>query len=209
MGTPVSARAAAAARRDGTGAASSADAENARAEAAAAAEDLQRRLEQEEKRTEGLTKEAAVLQVKLDEALKESARLEEQTHEYEEQIESLNNEKRDFTRQIREMAQIYETERSAMLKEKEDLFTRDEEMQDIIARLKENLAQRNNGGDDDGRPARQRMYYPSAGHPWPKFHPSRQLTFYPVQPMPRRRSMGAVLPRRLPSNEVTLAAAPS
>ncbi|KAI9167750.1 putative sterigmatocystin biosynthesis P450 monooxygenase stcS [Paramyrothecium foliicola] len=154
-GTPVSARAAAA-RRD-TGLSSSES--DARAEAASAVEDLQSRLENEEKMSEQHKKQAEVLQSKLDDAVKESAKLEEKVHEYEEQIETLKNEKREATRQIREMESIYEAERSSILKEKEELANREEEMQAVIQRLKDNIAQRNN--EDENRPSRQANASPS------------------------------------------------
>ncbi|PHH87221.1 hypothetical protein CDD83_9153 [Cordyceps sp. RAO-2017] len=151
-GSVVSARAAAAVRRDP--ALSGADSD-ARAEAASAVEDLQQRLEKEEMLSEQYKKQADVLQSKLDDAVKESAKLEEKAHEYEEQMEVLHNDKREATRQIREMETIYEAERSAILKEKEELANKEEEMQTVIQRLKDSLAQRNNVADDDGRPSRQ------------------------------------------------------
>ncbi|PFH56396.1 hypothetical protein XA68_16557 [Ophiocordyceps unilateralis] len=144
----VSARAAAPARRE------AAESE-ARAEAAAAVEDLQQRLAREETRSENYMKQADVLQAKLDDAILASSRLEDRVHEFEEQIDGLNNDKRDATRQMREMETIYESERSAILKEKEELANREEEMQVVIQRLKDSLAQRNAADDDGGRPARQ------------------------------------------------------
>lgn len=149
---PVSARAAIA-RRDTLSAADS----DARSEAAAAVEDLQKRLENEEKISLQYKRQAEVLQSKLDEAVKESAKLEEKAHEYEEQIETLNNEKREGTRQMREMESIYEAERSSILKEKEEMANREEEMQAMIQRLKDSLAQRNNFVEES-RPSRQRTY---------------------------------------------------
>ena len=150
-GTPVSARAALA-RRD-TGGLSSAESD-ARAEAASAVEDLQQRLEKEEKSSEQYKKQIDVLQSKLEDATQESGKMEEKTHELEEQIEALKNEKRESTRQIREMETIYEAEKSAILKEKEEMANREEEMQAVIQRLKDNLAQRNTG-DEESRPSRQ------------------------------------------------------
>ncbi|KAF1732972.1 hypothetical protein NHJ13051_000588 [Beauveria bassiana] len=145
MGTPVSARAAAAARKNSTAAES-----DAHAEASAAVEDLQQRLEKEEKQSESFAKQIGVLQTKLDDAGKESAKLEERVHEYEEQLEALTNDKREATRQIREMETIYEAERSSMLKEKEDMANKEEEMQAIIQRLKDSLAQPNASPSIDG-----------------------------------------------------------
>jgi DNA repair exonuclease SbcCD ATPase subunit len=133
-------------------------ASDARAEAAAAVEDLQQRLEKEEKLSEQYKKQLEVLQSKLDDTTREAAKLEEKVHENEEHVESLQNEKREATRQIREMESIYEAERSSILKEKEEMGNREEEMQTVIQRLKDSLAQRNNG-DDDVRPSRQGMCF--------------------------------------------------
>ena len=149
-GGPVSARAAAARRETNLSNAES----DARAETASALEDLQKRLGDEEKSTESYKKQIEVLQSKLDEAVKESARWEEKHHEQEEQLEGFHNEKRESTRQMREMETIYEAEKSSILKEKEDMANREEEMQTIIQRLKDSLAQRNTN-DDELRPSRQ------------------------------------------------------
>ncbi|KAF4122798.1 DNA repair exonuclease SbcCD ATPase subunit [Geosmithia morbida] len=152
-GTPVSARAALQ-RRD-TISMSNAESD-ARAEAASAVEDLQQRLEKEEKLSEQYRKQNDVLQSKLEEAIKDSGKMEERTHELEELVESLKNEKREATRQIREMETIYEAEKSSILKEKEEMTNREEEMQTVIQRLKDSLSQRNNNNtDDESRTSRQ------------------------------------------------------
>ncbi|KAK4158570.1 hypothetical protein C8A00DRAFT_39281 [Chaetomidium leptoderma] len=163
-GTPVSARAAAHQRREsmlsngptvnGRGS-SSPDIEREetiRAETVAIIDDLKERLAQAESGSESYKRQADVLQSKLDDALKEQAKLEEKVHESEEQIESLANEKREAARQMREMETIYEAERSAMMKEKDEMGNREEEMQTVIQRLKDSLAQRNL---DEDRPTRQ------------------------------------------------------
>jgi chromosome segregation ATPase len=131
-----------------------------RAETMAIIDDLKERLAQAEASAESYKRQVDVLQSKLDDALKEQSRLEEKVHESEEQIEALTNEKRDAARQIREMETIYEAERSAMLKEKEEMVNREEEMQAVIQRLKDTLAQRNNNSNsnnnnDEDRPSRQ------------------------------------------------------
>lgn len=147
---PVSARAAVARRDTGL---SNADSD-ARAAAASAMEDLQQRLEKEEKLSKQYKKQNDVLQSKLDDAVTESSKLEEKVHELEETIETLKNEKREGTRQIRELETIYEAERSSILKEKEEIANREEEMQTVIQRLKDSLAQRNII-DDETRLSRQ------------------------------------------------------
>ncbi|KAK4179909.1 hypothetical protein QBC36DRAFT_57080 [Triangularia setosa] len=162
-GTPVSARAAAHERRqsllNGTSSngrsGSPADAEREeaiRAETVAIIDDLKARLERAESSAESTKRQVEILQDKLDEAHREQAKLEERVHEQEEQIETLTNEKRETARQMREMENIYEAERSGMMKEKEEMANREEEMQTVIQRLKDSLAQRNL---DEDRPTRQ------------------------------------------------------
>ncbi|EFX02640.1 m serotype protein [Grosmannia clavigera kw1407] len=131
--------------------------EAARAETVALLDDLKERLTQAESQAEQFRRLADVQQAKLDEALREQARLEERTHEYDEQVEALQSEKREMGRQMQQMETIYEAEHSAMTREKEDMANREEEMQAVIQRLKDSLAQRNNNasGDDEGRPSRQ------------------------------------------------------
>ncbi|TQS31909.1 hypothetical protein Golomagni_07794, partial [Golovinomyces magnicellulatus] len=58
------------------------------------------------------------------------------------------------------METIYEAEKSSILKEKEEMANKEEEMQTIIQRLKDSLAQRTNV-DEDGRPSRQANASPS------------------------------------------------
>ncbi|KAI1136142.1 hypothetical protein F5Y05DRAFT_391654 [Hypoxylon sp. FL0543] len=153
-GTPMSARAAATHRASSSLSISTkiGDAD-ARAETVALIEDLKERLQKADIASEQHRKQAEVLQTRLDDALKEQAKLEERVHESEEQIEVLRNEKREAARQMREMEAIYEAERSSMMKEKEEMANREEEMQAVINRLKETLNQRN--ADDEYRPTRQ------------------------------------------------------
>lgn len=169
-GTLVSARAAAQ-RRDsplsnGVSTADSAEAEaerereeTARAETIALLDDLKERLAKAESASENYKKTADVVQGRLDEAASEQARLEEKCHEYEEQVETLRNERREAARQMREMEAIYEAERSSMAKEKEEMSNREEEMHVIIQRLKDSLAQRNSNGDDELRPSRHCKFF--------------------------------------------------
>lgn len=80
--------------------------------------------------------------------------LEDRLHESDENLEALENQKRDALRQRREMETIYEAERSSMNKEREDMASREEEMQSIIQRLKDSLTQRSNT-DEDSRLSRR------------------------------------------------------
>ncbi|KAI0019292.1 hypothetical protein F4780DRAFT_771271 [Xylariomycetidae sp. FL0641] len=158
-GAPVSARAAANHRSSSSMSISNVTDADARAETVALIEDLKERLQKADAAAEQNRKQGEVLQSRLDDALKEQAKMEERVHESEEQIESLRNEKREAARQMREMEAIYEAERSSMMKEKEEMSNREEELQSVINRLKENLNQRN--AEDENRPTRQSTASPS------------------------------------------------
>jgi hypothetical protein len=136
-GAPVSARAAA---RKPT-LTNEADNE-ARAEMQARMEELQEQLRQAEENSADVQKQASVLQAKLDEALKEQGIMEESVHEHIERINDLENEKKQSDKARRDMEQIYESERAAFTKEREETQTKEEEMQAAMQRMKETLAQR-------------------------------------------------------------------
>ena len=137
-GTPVSARAAVRKPADTI----TADDDDAKAELQARLDDLQEKLQQTELAFSDSQKHSEVLQIKLDDALKEQGMLEENVHEHTEQIEELVNEKRESLRARRELEQIYEAERAATMKEREETQAREEEMQGAMQRMKETLAQR-------------------------------------------------------------------
>jgi chromosome segregation ATPase len=125
------------------------DAEDeARAGTVALLDELKERLRNTEIKSAQFEKQNEVLQVRLDEALQEQGKLEDRLHEAEERLETLENEKRESSRQKREMETIYEAERAAMTREKEDMESREEEMQTIIQRLKDSLSQRSNVDDE-------------------------------------------------------------
>lgn len=123
--------------------------EEARAQNAALISDLKEQLRKAETASEQYGKQLGVLQMRLDEAISEQGKLEDQSHERDSKIESLNNEIRDHVRQIRDLEQAHEVERNAMLQEKEQHTSREEEMQATIQRLKESLAQKGANGDGD------------------------------------------------------------
>ncbi|KAK5168770.1 uncharacterized protein LTR77_006079 [Saxophila tyrrhenica] len=150
-GTPVSARAAARKPANDASATSSSD-EDAKAELQAQLSELQQRLQDSETALSTSQRQADVLQVKLDEALKEQSILDENVHENTERLEELENEKRELLRSKREAEQIFESERAATLREREEAVTREEEMQRSLMRMKESLAQQRAGslGAADG-----------------------------------------------------------
>lgn len=147
-GSPVSARASV--RKPGAPSnlsmsASQADSndEDAREEQAAFLADLKERLQKAEVEAEERQKQVDVLNARLDEALKEQAKLEERAHEEEERAESLEADKQKLTRQQRELEGIYEAERAQTMKDKDDAQNRVDELQETIQRLKETMAKKN------------------------------------------------------------------
>ena len=148
--SPVSARAAA--RRPTAGrsnlsnskvaTADNSEEDDARAESAALIDDLKTRLQKAELASEEYQKQLEILQSRLDEALTDHAKLEESTHQKDGIIEVLAVDKRDLSRQIREVSQLHDAEKSSLLKEKEEQAAREEELQSIVQRLKETIAQK-------------------------------------------------------------------
>jgi hypothetical protein len=150
-GTPMSARAAAkrpAGSLSSLGsnnvspASEDADEDDAKAETAAAIEDLKGRLGKADAAAEEYQRQLEVVQSRLDDAVNEQARLEEVVHERNEKIEALENDKREAQRQSRELESIYEAERVAIMQEKEEMVSREEELHSVIQRLKDSLTQR-------------------------------------------------------------------
>jgi hypothetical protein len=162
-GTPVSARAAMHRSTTSTSnlsqsAAASETDDEARAETVALLDELKEQLRNSELRAADFEKQNEVLQLRLDETLLEQSKLEDRLHEMEERNEILLNEKREASRQIQQMESIYEAERVAMTKEKEDFANREEEMLTIIQRLKDSLSQRTTV-DDESRMSRHCTCY--------------------------------------------------
>lgn len=159
-GTPVSARAAV--RKPGASSSLSMSSsqvdgpdDEARDEAAAYLADLKERLQKAETSADERQKQIDVLHARLDEALKEQSKLEERAHEEEEKVESLENEKREITRQQRELEAIYEAERAQAIKEKETTLAREDELQATIQRLKDTMATKNvTNSDGEGELSR-------------------------------------------------------
>lgn len=116
--------------------------EEARAQNAALIEELREQLQKAETASEQYQKQLGVLQMRLDEAISEQGKLEDQAHERDTKIEALNGEVREQARKIRDLEQNHELERNAMLKDKEQQSSREEELQATIQRLKDSVAQK-------------------------------------------------------------------
>lgn len=116
--------------------------DDVRAENAALIEDLREQLRKAETLSEQYVKQLGVLQMRLDETNSEHAKTEEQLHEKEERLEALLVEAKDRERQKRELEQVYEQEKAAMLRDKDQQATREEDLKETIQRLKDTLAQK-------------------------------------------------------------------
>lgn len=116
--------------------------DDARAQNAALIEELKEQLQKAETASEQYQRQLGVLQMRLDEAVTEQGKLEDQAHEKDSKIEALTTEIREHARQVRDIEQAHEQERNAMLQDKEQQTSREEELQATIQRLKETIAQR-------------------------------------------------------------------
>ncbi|KAF2495539.1 hypothetical protein BU16DRAFT_392099 [Lophium mytilinum] len=130
--------------------------EEAREETAALIYELKERLQKAESASEEYQKQIEVLHARLDDAVKDQARLEERVHEEEERVEGLENGKRESIRQHREFEAIYEAERTASMKDKEDAQSREEALHETVQRLKEAVAMKDlrSGEGEEGRLSR-------------------------------------------------------
>jgi chromosome segregation ATPase len=119
--------------------------------------DLRERLQKAEQSVGELKRHNESLSIRLEDASKEQAKQEEKMHEDEERIEDLENAKRELLKQKRELETIFEAERAAIIKDKETSAAREEELQNVIQRLKDSLSQKDflkPGGNDDSNISR-------------------------------------------------------
>ena len=132
--------------------------DDARAENAAILEELKSSLRRAESASEDYQRQLSMLQTRLDDSIHEHGRFEDRLHENNKRIEKLETEKREVLQQKREMENIYESEKAAMIRDRDEHTLREEESQSVIQRMKETLAQRELrvGLDDDRRLSRSR-----------------------------------------------------
>ncbi|KAK2750613.1 hypothetical protein FQN57_002684 [Myotisia sp. PD_48] len=116
--------------------------DDSRAANTALIDDLKEQIQKAETSMDQYRKQLGLLQMKLDDAQTEQGRLEEQVHEKDSVINPLREEVREFQRQLRDLEQAQDTERSSMAAEKEKQAKREEELESTIQRLKETIAQK-------------------------------------------------------------------
>lgn len=105
-------------------------------------DELRNRLRKAETASEEYQRHLAMLQSRLDDSLQQQGTLEDRVQESIGTIEALEIEKTQAARQRREMENIIEAERVSMMKDKNEMKTKEEELLAVNQRLKENLAQR-------------------------------------------------------------------
>ena len=118
-------------------------------------ESLKKSVRDAESASEDYQRQLMATQQRIDDLMADHAKLEEQYHECTERMEELEFDKRESKRHAQEMERIYESERVAMTKDREDAAKREAEMKSTIQRLKESAAGRevrhSVGGAGDNR----------------------------------------------------------
>lgn len=124
--------------------------DDARAERVSLMDELRSRVQKAETASEEYQRQLILLQARLDESQQEQGKLEDRLHQSNTSIEELESDRALSARQRREMQDLYETERTSMLKDRAEQKTKEDELLSANQRLKEILAQRetrNNGED--------------------------------------------------------------
>lgn len=116
--------------------------EEARAEHTSLLEELRNRVQKAESASEEYQKQLNLLQARLDESQQSHGQLEDQLHEKKDQVEELEVEKIQATRQKRDLEKIFEQERATMLKDREERQAEADTLQMTIGRLKASLSQK-------------------------------------------------------------------
>ena len=83
-----------------------------------------------------------LLQKKLDDVQREQEKMEDRLHEGSQRIEDLEGQRKEVSRQMRDMQNIYESEREAMMQDRNAQSSRETELKSTVQRLKETLAGR-------------------------------------------------------------------
>lgn len=124
--------------------------DDARAERVSLMDELRSRVQKAETASEEYQRQLILLQARLDESQQEQGKLEDRLHQSNTNIEELESDRALSARQRREMQDLYETERTSMLKDRAEQKTKEDELLYANQRLKEILAQRetrSNGED--------------------------------------------------------------
>lgn len=137
--------------------------DDARAQNAVLMDNLKKSLRNAEMVSEDYHRQLGMMQKRLDDAIREQTKLEEQVHEGGEKIRELESQKVELSRQTRDASALHESERAALLKERDGQAIRETELKATIQRLKETLAGREMrvNADADRRMSRSGTFQPS------------------------------------------------
>lgn len=114
-------------------------------------EELRSRVQRAEIASEEYQHQLNLLQARLEESHHEQGQMEDRLHQSNIRIEDLESDHAAATRQRREIEDLFETERTAILRENREHQAKLEELRAANQRLKENLAQREiRAGVDEG-----------------------------------------------------------
>lgn len=118
------------------------DDDDSKAETTALVDDLKEQLRKTETASEEYQKQLHVLQFRLDEAMAAQTELEETSNQHAETIAKLEADSKDAQRTKNDMQTKLESEQQSNNSEREAASTRETELTEVIARLKDSLAQR-------------------------------------------------------------------
>ena len=116
--------------------------EDVKAETIQLIDELRSKLRKAEITCEEHQRQMTVLQKRLDDSLAQEGILEDRVQEEIAKIKQFENDQTVLLRQTRDLENSLDVERKAAIKEKDDQHIREQELQAVIHRLKENLAQR-------------------------------------------------------------------
>lgn len=115
------------------------DEEDNRASNAQLIAELNEQVQRAENASEQYRKQIEVLQLRLEEIVKEQTASEEMEHHRQEEVKTLRAELKDSIRQHRETEQSHESEKNMLLLERDRQAEKERELHAVIQRLNENL----------------------------------------------------------------------
>ena len=116
--------------------------DDARAEHAALLDELRSRVEKAETASEEYQRSLNLLQARLDASQQSHGQLEDQLHEKLEQLEEAETEKAQAARQKRDLEKLFEEEREAMLKDRDEQNAMYNGLQVTVQRLRDSLGEK-------------------------------------------------------------------
>ncbi|MCJ1474145.1 hypothetical protein MMC13_002803 [Lambiella insularis] len=116
--------------------------EDARIENGVLIDNMKKSLRNAEQVSEDYQRELQAMQKKLNDTMRDQVRMEERLHESTDRVEELEAQKKEISRQVRDMGNLFESERMSMLRDREEASGREKELKSTVQRLKETLAGR-------------------------------------------------------------------